>query len=85
MELFQFLLILFALAGSSDLANSQIPASQLDNPTAPNQNASESAKTLDRLAEQNRQLEKQNQELMNQIVSFVRFSQDKLSLSPKPM
>ena len=70
MELFKFLLMLFALAGSSDFANSQIPASQLDNPTAPNQSASESVKTLDPLAEQNRQLEKQNQELMNQIVSF---------------
>jgi len=70
MELFKFLLMLFAMAGSSDFANSQTPASQLDNPTAPTQNASELLKTLDRLAEQNRQLEKQNQELMNQIVSF---------------
>jgi hypothetical protein len=70
LKLLKSLLMLLAMAGSSDFANPQTPASQLDNPTAPSQNASELLKTLDRLAEQNRQLEKQNQELMNQIVSF---------------
>lgn len=70
MQLFKFLLMLFAMAGSSDFANSQTPAPQSDSATASSQNASELLKTLDRLTEQNRQLEKQNQELMNQIVSF---------------
>jgi hypothetical protein len=70
MKLFTFLLLLLAMAGSPDLANSQIPTPQLNNPGVTSQNASELLTTLDRLVEHNRELEKQNQELMNQIASF---------------
>jgi hypothetical protein len=57
--------ISLARASCSHFANSQTQVPQTDNSTA-----SEVLKKLDQLVEQNRQLEKQNQELMDQIVSY---------------
>lgn len=48
-------------------------SSQTETPAATTQTASELLTTLDHLVEQSRQLEKQNQELMNQINSLRQF------------
>jgi hypothetical protein len=55
----------------SGLARSQTATPQTDGSTT-EQSASESLKKLDRLVEQNSQLEKQNQQLMDQIASLRR-------------
>ena len=66
-----FLLMLAVVLICSGLARSQTATPQTDGSTT-DQSASESLKTLDRLVEQNSQLEKQNQELMDQIESLRR-------------
>jgi TolA-binding protein len=68
-EVFKLFLMLFAIA-SSDFVNAQTLASRADTSTAGGQSASEVLKKLDQLVEQNRQLEHQNRELMDQIVSY---------------
>ena len=52
---------------------SQSATSQAENAATTTKNATELLTTLDHLVEQNRQLEKQNQELMNQINALREF------------
>jgi hypothetical protein len=66
-------LMLLAVACCSSFAHAQTPAPVTDAATTSAKNASELLGKLDQLVEQNRQLEKQNQELMNQINSLRQF------------
>ena len=63
--------ILVVVAISSGLARSQSATPQTDGSTT-DQSASQSLKQIDRLVDQNSQLEKQNRELMDQIESLRR-------------
>ena len=67
------LLLISLQACSSDFANAQSTAAVTDNATNTAKNASDLLSKLDLLVEQNRQLEKQNHELMNQINSLRQF------------
>jgi hypothetical protein len=66
-----FLMTLGVVAICSGLARSQTATPQTDGSTT-DQSASQSLKQIDRLVEQNSQLEKQNRELMDQIESLRR-------------
>jgi hypothetical protein len=66
-----FLRMLAVVAICSGLAKSQTAAPQTDGSTT-DQGASQTLKQIDRLVEQNGQLEKQNRELMDQIESLRR-------------
>jgi hypothetical protein len=61
------LLIVTVMAGWVSAANAQTPAEGATVATAQSQNTSEALKKLDQLVEQNKQLEKQNRELMDEI------------------
>ncbi len=63
----RFLLFLFAMANCSVSAHSQTATPEANHSTTGDQNVSEVLKTIDRLVEDNRQLEKQNRELVDQI------------------
>jgi hypothetical protein len=65
-------LLLCVIASVSGLGNSQTTAPQPGNSTAAPQNVSEILKDLDRLIEQNRQLETQNRELMEKVEALRR-------------
>jgi len=67
------LLLMLLQDCSSDFANAQSTDALTDNATNTAKNASDLLSKLDLLVEQNRQLEKQNQELMNQINSLRQF------------
>jgi hypothetical protein len=67
------LLLMLLQACSSDFANAQSTAAVTDNATNTAKNASDLLSKLDLLVEQNRQLENQNHELMNQINSLRQF------------
>jgi len=63
----KFLLISFAIASCSVTAHSQTATPEANHSTTGAQSVSEVLKTIDRLVEGNRQLEKQNRELVDQI------------------
>jgi hypothetical protein len=67
------LLWMLFLTCSSDCANAQSSAAVTDSATNSAKNASDLIDKLDRLVEQNRQLEKQNQALMEEINSLRQF------------
>jgi len=67
------LLLMLLQTCCSDFANAQSAAAVTDNATNSAQNASELIGKLDQLVEQNRRLEKQNQELMAEINSLRQF------------
>ena len=69
-EVFKVFLMLFAMASCSGFANSQTPTPQANNSTVDSQSVSEVLTKLDQLVEQNRQLEKHNRELMDEIVAY---------------
>jgi len=66
----RFLLMLFAMASCSVSAYSQTATPEANHSTTDAQNVSEVLKTIDQLVEHNRQLEKQNRELMDQVDSL---------------
>jgi hypothetical protein len=72
MGILPLLWMLFLTCGS-DFANAQSAAAVTDNATNTAKNASDLIGELDRLVEQNRQLEKQNQELMAEINALRQF------------
>jgi hypothetical protein len=65
-------LVLLALASCSHFATSQAQVPQANIPAADTENAAEVLQKIDRLLEQNRQLEEQNQELIGQIETLRR-------------
>ena len=67
------LLLMLLQTCCSDFANAQSAAAVADNATNSAKNASELIGKLDQLVEQNRRLEKQNQELMAEINSLRQF------------
>ena len=67
------LLLMLLQACCSDFANAQSASAVTDNATNTAKDVSELIGKLDRLVEQNRQLEKQNQELMAEINSLRQF------------
>jgi hypothetical protein len=67
------LLLMLLLSCCSDFANAQSAAAVTDNATNTAKNASDLIDKLDRLVEQNHQLEKQNQALMEEINSLRQF------------
>jgi hypothetical protein len=67
------LLLMLLQTCCSDFANAQSAAAVTDNATNTAKNASDLIDKLDRLVEQNRQLEKQNQALMEEINSLRQF------------